>query len=180
MPVLPAPIAALLDNPRGHLAGTDAKLTLPLGRTLLNEILAARPDDVPVEELLLDPDRGNLFHLHLAVKAPVVGQVKRRITFRPGAAVSFPDQPWLQLDITDGFGFLDKPILKLMQGQLAQRLPKGVELTSDHLRLHVPALLTAAGYQQLVPLIKHLQLQSVANRLVLFVRITAPAAAPQN
>ncbi|MEO0732045.1 MAG: hypothetical protein AAFZ52_04375 [Bacteroidota bacterium] len=171
MPNLPPPVTALLAKPKEHLTGTDIKLTLPLGRTLLNEVLAARPEDVPVEELLLDPDANNLFHLHLTVKAPVVGQVKRRITFRPGAAVRFPDQPWLQLDITDGFGFLDKPILKLMQGQITQRLPKGVELTSDHLRLHVPALLTAAGYPALVPLIKHLQLQSVTNRLVLFLRI---------
>lgn len=173
MATLPPPIQALLSDPQRHLAGTDAKITLPLSRTLLNEILAARPEDVPVEELLLDPDEGNLVHLHLEVRAPVIGSVKRRITFRPGQAVSFPDQPWLQLDITDGFGMFDKPILKLMQGQIAQRLPKSMELTSDHLRLHVPALLKAAGYQSLVPLIRHLELKSIANRLVIFLRVVA-------
>jgi len=173
MPALPPPIAALLADPQRHLEGTDLKITLPLSRPLLNEVLASRPEDVPVEELLLDPDEGNLFHLHLAVRAPVLGRGKRRITFQPGPAVSFPDQPWLHLEITDGFGFLDRPILKLMQGQIAQRLPKGVELTSDHLRLHIPALLTSAGYQKLLPLLHHFELKSIANRLVVFLRLKA-------
>ena len=68
---------------------------------------------------------------------------------------------------------MDKPIIKLMQGQIAEKLPRGIELTSAHLRLHVPALLTAAGYQKLVPLIKHLQLRSEANRLVLELHMVA-------
>ncbi|MEM1359973.1 MAG: hypothetical protein AAGF89_17330, partial [Bacteroidota bacterium] len=76
-------------------------------------------------------------------------------------------------DITDGFGIFDKPILKLMQGQIAQRLPRSMQLTSEHLRLHLPALLKAAGYQALVPLIRHLELKSIANRLVIFLRVVA-------
>lgn len=173
MPALPPPIQALLSDPQVHLAGTDLLLSLPLSRALLNEILAARPADVPVKELLLDPEAGNLFNLHLEVRAPVLGSVRRRITFKPGPAVSFPDQPWLHFDITDGFKMFDKPIIKLMQSQIAERLPRGIELTSDHLRLHVPALLTSAGYQQLVPLIKSLRLRSEANRLVIEARIVA-------
>jgi hypothetical protein len=55
----------------------------------------------------------------------------------------------------------------MMQGQIAEKLPKGIELSADYLRFHVPALLTAAGYQKLVPLIKQLQLRSEANRLVI-------------
>jgi hypothetical protein len=155
------------------LGGTNVSISLPLSRTLLNEILAARPADVPVQELLLDPEAGNLVHLHLEVKAPVIGNVRRRITFRPGPAVSFPGQPWLHLDITDGFRLLDKPIIKLMQSQIAERLPRGIELTSNYLRLHVPALLTSAGYQQLVPLMKSLRLRSEANRLVIEAQIIA-------
>jgi len=137
MPVLPPPIQALLANPQAHLVGTNLELSLPLSRTLLNEILAARPADIPVKELLLDPESGNLFNVHLEVKAPVLGSVKRRISFRPGPTVSFPDQPWLHLEITDGFRLFDKPIIKLMQSQIAERLPRGIELTSNHLRLHV-------------------------------------------
>jgi hypothetical protein len=170
---LSKPLKLLLSTPLKHLAGTDAVITLPLGRGLLNEILAARPDDVPIDELLLDPDGDNIVHLHLEVQAPVVGRVRRRISFRPGAAVSFPDQPWLYLEITGGFKLFDKPIIKLMQGQIADRLPSGIELTSDHLRLHIPALLTAAGYQPFVPLIKKLQLRSETNRLVLTLHIVA-------
>ena len=168
-----APIDNLLAEPQRHLAGTDARLTLPLTRSLLNEILAARPADTPVEELYVDPEPGNLFNLHLEVKAPVVGRVRRKITFRPGPPVRFPDQPWLQLTFTDGFRLLDKPLIRLMQGQIADRLPRGVELTSKYLRLHVPALLTAAGYQPLVPLIRELRLVSEEDRLVLGVHVRA-------
>lgn len=167
MPELPAPLQALLTDPRRHLAGTDLRVDLALGRNLLNEVLAARPAGTPVEELYVDPEGDNLFNLHLAVRAPVVGNVRRKITFQPGPAVSFPDQPWLTLRITDGFRLLDKPVIKLMRGQLAERLPAGVELTSDYLRLHVPALLTAGGYQSLVPLIRQLALVSIDDVLTL-------------
>ena len=173
MPTLPAPLQAVLKNPDQHLAGTDLEVSLPVGRSFLNELLAARPSDTPVEELLLDPEAGNLVNLHLGVKAPVIGSVKRRITFQPAGEVSFPAQPWLHLDITDGFRLLDKPIIRLMQGQISERLPKGIELTSNHLRLHVPALLTAAGYQSLVPLIKKLQLSSEANVLIIQLHLKA-------
>ncbi len=173
MPTLPQPLATILDNPAAHIGGTDATIDLNLGRTLLNEILAARPADTPVEELLLDPEAGNLVNLHLQVQAPVIGNVRRRLTLRPGPAVSFPDQPWLKIDITAGFKLFDKPIIKLMQGQIADKLPRGIELTSDYLRLHVPALLTSAGYQKLVPLIKQLQVTSEANRLVVHLQIVS-------
>lgn len=169
----PAPLAALLQDPQRHLAGTDVQIVLPLGRNLLNEVLDARPPDTPVKELFLDPDEGNLTHLHLAVKAPVIGTVKRRLTLRPGAPVSFPDQPWLRIDIVDGFKFMDKPVIRVMQSTIAEKLPKGIEITSDYIRLHVPALLTAAGYQPLVPLIKRLQLEAGDNRLVLTLHLLA-------
>lgn len=164
---------ALLATPNTHLAGTDVRITLPVSRTLLNEVLAARPAGTPVKELMLDPDDGNLAHLHLEIKAPVIGTIRRRLTLRPGGPVSFPDQPWLQIDITDGFRMLDKPVIRLLQSQVADKLPKGVEVTSSHLRLHVPALMTAAGYQALVPLIKRLQLESKANQLVLTLHLLA-------
>jgi len=171
MPNLPEPFATILADPAAHLGGTDLTFELPLGRNLLNEMLDARPAGTPVEQLLLDPEAGNLVNLHLQVQAPVVGNVRRKLTLRPGPAVSFPDQPWLQIDITDGFRLFDKPIIKLMQGQIADKLPRGIELTSNHLRLHVPALLTSAGYQKLVPLIQQLRLRSEANRLVVEGRI---------
>jgi len=173
MPTIPEPLAAILEDPTAHIGGTDATLDLCLDRALLNEVLAARPANTPVEELLLDPEAGNLVHLHLKVQAPVIGHVRRQITLRPGPAVTFPEQPWLRLDITAGFKLFDKPIIKLMQGQIAEKLPRGIELTSDHLRLHVPALLTSAGYQKLVPLIKELRLTSEANRLVVRLRVVA-------
>lgn len=173
MPILPQPLATILEDPAAHIGGTDATLELCLDRTLLNEILAARPANTPVEELMLDPEPGNLVNLHLQVHAPVVGNVRRRITLQPGPAVTFPDQPWLQLNIISGFKLFDKPIIKLMQGQIADKLPRGIELTSNHLRLHIPALLTAAGYQKLVPLIKELRLTSQANRLVVRLHIVS-------
>lgn len=163
----------LLLSPGTDLAGTDLRITLPVSRTLLNEILAARPAGTPVRQLLLDPDEGNLAQLHLEVKAPVVGTVRRKLTLRPGGPVSFPHQPWLRVDITDGFRLFDKPVIHLIRGQLADKLPQGVELTANYLRLHVPALLTAAGYQAVVPLIKRLQLEAKANRLVLTLHFLA-------
>ena len=172
-PPPPAPVAALLADPQRHLAGTDARLTLALSRTLINEILAARPPDTPVEELFIDPDAANFFNLHLRVKAPVIGSVRRKLTIQPGPPVSFPEQPWLQFNITDGFKLLDKPIIKVMQGTIADRLPRGVELTSSYLRLHVPALLTAAGYQQLVPLLEELRLSSSEDVLNLLIHLRA-------
>lgn len=173
MPTLPPALEALLADPEAHLSGTDVKLEMPLGRPLLNEILGARPADTPVEELLVDPEAGNLINVHLEVQAPVIGSVRRRITLRPRGIVAFPDQPWLHLDITDGFRFMDKPIIKLMQGQIAEKLPRGIELTADHLRLHLPALITAAGYQKLVPMIKHLQLSSQPNQLLVRLHLSA-------
>ncbi|PHK98940.1 hypothetical protein CGL56_05625 [Neolewinella marina] len=154
-------------TPAAALAGTDLRISLPLTRSLLNEVLAARPPDTPVQQLLIDPESGNRFRVHLTAHAPVVGSVTRRITFVPGPAVAFPDQPWLRFDIVDGLGFLDRSLISLLQGQIEARLPQGVELTSKYLRLHVPALLTHLGYQQLVPLIRELDLHSEANRLIL-------------
>lgn len=169
----PALLQAILANPE-HLAGTDVRLTTTVSSALLNEVLDTRPPNTPVKGLFLDPEEGNLVHLHLAVKAPVVGDVKRRLTLRPGGPVSFPDQPWLHIDIIDGFRLLDKPIIKLMQGQIDGRLPKSLQITSKHLRLHVPALLRIMELEALTPLIKHLQIRSKANQLELTLHIVAP------
>lgn len=169
----PAALEALLADPARYLAGTDLNVRLPLGQGLLNTVLDARPEDVPVEHLSLEPLGHNQFILNLEVQAPVVGRVRRAITFSSTGTVSFPDQPWLHLDIVDGFKLFDKPILKLLHGQLAERLPKGVELTTDYLRVHVPALLTAADQQGLVPLIHQLALRSEPQRLIVSLQIKA-------
>ena len=168
----------LLSQPAAALAGTDLTLRLPLDRTLINTALAQRPPDTPLEQLYVDPDPGNQLHVHLAADAPLIGMVERRITLMPGPPVSFPDQPWLQFDIVDGFRFLDKPLIKLLSGQLEERLPRGVELTTKYLRLHLPALLTAAGHQPLVPLIRHLRLVSENDKLVVELRLIAEATTP--
>ena len=169
----PAPIAALLAAPTEHLAGTDFWLKLPLNRVLINEVLAARPPDTPVKELYMDPDPGNLIHINLAAAAPVVGTIRRRITFKPGPAVVFGEQPWLHLEITDGFKFMDKPVINLMQSTIEKKLPKGIEFTSSHLRIHVPAMLTNAGYQQFVPLIKHLEVRGGDDEVAILLHIKA-------
>ena len=165
------PIKAVLDDPKAHLAGTDFWLKLPIGRALLNEILAARPPDTPVKELYMDPDPGNLIHIHLKAAAPVVGSITRRLTFKPGPAVQFPDQPWLHLDILNGFKFMDKPVIRLMQSTIEKKLPSGIEFSSSHLRIHVPRTLTNAGYQHLVPFIKHLELRGGADKIALLVHL---------
>ena len=170
---LPAPLQAVLADPQ-HLSGTNVQITLPVSRYLLNEVLAARPANTPLEAILLDPEEGNLARLHLAIQAPVIGAVKRRLTLRPGGPVSFPGQPWLQLDIVDGFRLLDKPIIKLMQGQIDERLPRSLQITTNYLRLHVPALLRALEFEALIPLVKRLQLSFTANQLVITLHIVAP------
>ncbi|THH40361.1 hypothetical protein [Neolewinella litorea] len=164
-------ITSLLREPSAALAGTDVRLTLPLTRSLLNEILAARPPDTPVKQLLIDPESGNRFRVHLTAHAPLVGSVTRRITFATCGPVAFPDQPWLRFDIVDGLGFLDRSLISLLQGQIESRLPRGVELTSHYLRLHVPALLNHLGYQQLAPLLHNLEVHSEANRLILHLHL---------
>lgn len=163
----------LEQHPTEALAGTDFILRLALDRQLLNLALDQRPPDTPVEELYLDPEPGGIVRVHLAARAPVIGRVERRISLRPTTAVSFPDQPWLTLAIVDGLKFLDKPLINLMRGQLEKRLPRGVELTTDHLRLHVPALLTAAGRQAFVPLLRLLEFRTEANRLLLHLHLKA-------
>ena len=174
MPTLDHPVlAAALGDPGGSFAGTDLRITLPLTRTLLNEVLAARPAGTPIQELYIDPEVGNRFRVHLSANAPVIGRVSRRITLVPGPPVSFPEQPWLRFDITDGLKFLDKPLINLVQGQVERRLPRGVDVNSSYVRIHVPALLTHLGYQQLVPLIKELRLTSEANRLLLQLHLLA-------
>lgn len=177
MPTFEHPaLAAALGNPGGSFTGTDLRITLPLTRTLLNEVLAARPSGTPIQELYVDPEGGNRFRVHLSANAPVIGRVSRRITLAPGPAVRFPEQPWFHLSIVDGLKFLDKPLINLVQGQIERRLPRGVDVSSSYLRIHVPALLTHLGYQQFVPLIQHLELVSAPNRLVLQLHLQAVSA----
>ncbi len=172
----PSPLSAVLNDPGGYLNGTDLQITLPLTRALLNEVLAARPANNPVQELYLDPEENNRFRVHLAANAPVLGTVSRRITLVPGPTVTFPDQPWLTFSIVDGLKFLDKPLINLLQGQVEARLPRGIDINSKFIRIHLPALLTHLGYQQLVPLIHQLRITSEANRLLLnlHLRATSP------
>ena len=170
---MPTFVSTLQTDPAYHLAGTDLRLHLRLARPLLNEVLDARPPDTPVKKLFLDPENGNLAHLHLSIDAPVVGSINRKLTLRPGAAVTFAGNPWLHIDIVDGFRFLDKPVIRLMQNQIAEKLPPGIELTSNYLRLHVPALLKNAGYQAFIPLLQSVQVRSEANALTLDVRLKA-------
>lgn len=160
-------LTAVTGDPQSALSGTDLQFTLPLTRALLNEVLAARPRNTPISELYIDPKAGNRFRVHLSANAPVVGSVTRRITFVPGPAVQLPGQPWLQFAITDGLKFFDKPLINLLRGQIEARLPKGIELSSSLLRIHLPALINKAGYQNLLPLIKNIQLRSEANQLLL-------------
>jgi hypothetical protein len=166
-------IDSVIADPAASFGGTDLQITLPLGRALLNEVLAARPAGTPIQELYLDPEANNRFRVFLAADAKVLGTVTRRVLLAPGPAVRFPDQPWLRFDIIDGLKFLDKPLINLVQGQLEKRLPRGVDVNSRHIRIHVPALLTHLGYQQLVPLIQRLQVVSEANRLVLHLHLIA-------
>ena len=166
-------VSAALENPSAALAGTNLEITLPLTRSLLNEVLAARPANTPVRELLIDPDARNRFRVFLTANAPVVGSISRKIMFAPQLPVTFPDQPWLRFDIIEGLGFLDRSLISALQGVIESKLPKGVELTSKYLRLHVPALLNHLGYQQLVPLIRHLEVRSEPNRLLLLLHLQA-------
>ena len=168
MPPFPTNLAtAVLENPSAALGGTDLRITLPLTRALLNEVLAARPPDTPVRELLSDPNSRNRFRVFLKAQAPVVGTISRQILFAPGMPVTFPDQPWLRFNIEEGLGFLDRSLISVLQGQIERRLPRGIELTSKYLRIHVPALLNHLGYQQLVPLIQLLEVRSEANLMTL-------------
>lgn len=162
-----------LRNPSTALAGTDLRIHLPLDRALVNKLLAERPSGTPVRELYLDPDPNGQLHVHIGIDVPVVGRQERRLTLVPGPAVRFPEQPWLEFAITDGFRFLDKPLIGLLRGQLEKRLPRGVEFSADALRLHVPALLTGAGRQELSPLIQELRVTSADNRLVLDLHLSS-------
>ena len=173
MPASDSALATLLSAPATALSGTDISITLPLTRVLLNEILAARPANIPVRELLIDPNDRNRFRVHLRADAPVVGSVSRQILFAPGMPVSFPDQPYLDFRIEDGLGFLDRGLISMLQGTIEKKLPRGVELSSQRLRIHVPALLTHLGYQQLAPLIQQLEVRSEANLLILNLHLKA-------
>ena len=174
MPPLPKHlVSAVIDNPSAALGGTDLRITLPLTRALLNEVLAARPAETPVRELLVDPNSRNRFRVFLKAQAPVVGTISRQILLAPGMPVTFPDQPWLRFNIEEGLGFLDRSLISVLQGQIESRLPRGVELTSKYLRIHVPALLTHLGYQQLVPLIQLLAVRSDANLMTIELHLKA-------
>jgi hypothetical protein len=176
MPTAPrALVDSVLANPAAALGGTDLSITLPLSRILINKVLSARPAGTPIQEIYLEPLPSNYFRVNLSAMAPVIGIVTRHILLAPGPAVSFPDQPWLRFDIVKGLKFLDKPLINLVRGQLEARLPRGVRVSSDHLHLHVPALLTSLGYQSLVPLLHRLQITSEADRLVLHLHLLVPA-----
>ncbi|MEM9928694.1 MAG: hypothetical protein AAF840_02640, partial [Bacteroidota bacterium] len=100
MPDLPPPLQALLADPEKHLAGTDVKLEVPIGQALLDAALDARPEDVPIDELRLFPQTDNVFYVLLVVQAPFLGSVRRELEIRSRGVMAFPDQPWLQFDIT--------------------------------------------------------------------------------
>ena len=181
MPTFSNPVLAhAFSDPGGSFAGTDARIVLPLTRALLNEALAARPAGTPISELYIDPEAGNKFRVHLAAEAPIIGRVTRRITLVPGPPVSFPEQPWLQFAITDGLKFFDKPLINLVQGLIESRLPRGIDVSSSLIRIHVPALLTHLGYQQFVPLLQRLHVTSEANRMLLQVHLHADPSTPNS
>ena len=171
-------VTALQTAPATHLAGTDLRVHLVLGRNLLNILLAQRPSDTPVRELFVDPDPDNQLHVQLAAVVPVIGRVSRRLTLVPGPAVELPGQPWLHFQITDGFRFLDKPLIGLMEGQIRDRLPAGVELTSNYLRLDVGELLRAGGKEAYASSIRGLQLSRHDDELHLDLHLNPPPSPP--
>ena len=167
-------VTALQTAPATHLAGTDLRVHLVFGRSLLNIALAQRPSDTPVRELFVDPDPDNQLHVQLAAVVPVIGRVSRRLTLVPGPPVELPGQPWLQFRITDGFKFLDKPLIALMEGQIRDRLPAGVKLTSSYLQLNVVQLLQSSGKGAYASSIRSLQLSSHDDELHLDLHLYPP------
>lgn len=157
----------------GHLQGTDLRFRIPIDQLLLQRVLAARPQDTPLEDLTLLPQTDNKLLLGLSGRVPVIGLIQRQLVLQPGPAVTFPDQPWLRINILSGFRLLDKPLISLLQKQIAERLPAGTAFTGEYLQLHVPALLNRLGYQAFVPLIQQFQLNAHNGKLILTLHLKA-------
>ncbi|MEL6274600.1 MAG: hypothetical protein AAFU03_05835, partial [Bacteroidota bacterium] len=75
-------------------------------------------------------------------------------------------QNWLHFDIVDGLRFFDKPLINLGKGIIAEKLPGGVELSSERLSIHFSQLVNSLGYGYLVPIIAAARLGSERDTLI--------------
>ncbi len=154
------------------LAGTDLLIRLPVRQRLINAALVAQ-SPAPVRELRLDCGADNLATLHLEVDAPLVGRTRRELRLRINGDVRPGQQDIIDIDILAGLQFLDKPLINLARGIIAERLPAGVELTGKRLRIHFSQLLTALDYGYALPLIDAVRIESHAGQLQLLLHLKA-------
>ena len=154
------------------LAGTDLLIRLPIRQRLINAVLAEQTP-APVRELRLELLADNFARLHLEVDAPIVGLTRRELTLRIQGDLRPGQQDILDFDILDGLQFFDKPIIKLAQGMLAEKLPAGVELSSKRLRIHFSRLVAELGHGYVLPLLHALRIESHPDRLQLLLHVQA-------
>jgi hypothetical protein len=154
------------------LAGTDLLVRLPVRQRLINAALAAQ-SPAPVRELRIDCGADNLATLHLEVDAPIVGRTRRELSLRINGDVRPGQQDIIDIDILAGLQFLDKPLINLARGIIAEKLPAGVELTSKRLRIHFSQLLTALDYGYVLPLLDAVRIESHAGQLQLLLHLKA-------
>ncbi len=169
--MIQAVVNKLLAGDTQGLAGSQLTLDIPVEEGFINNLFALRPVS-PLERLAVEALANDQLFLHLAANLPALGRQERKLRLQMRAAYVSGQQEWLHFDILEGLKLLDKPLIAISQSLLSEKIPKGMQLNSKLLSLHLPSLVAQAGKGQLLPFIRQLQLQSEAGKLRLLLEVS--------
>ena len=147
------------------LAGASASGVVALSDDLLNRLIAARlrASATPIESVHIEARPGNVFLVRvrprsgwlptLTIEASIAGQP------------SFPDAPVLALQWSlTGLGVLARlagPALAILDA-----LPPGIRVDGDRADLDLAELLRARGHDDVLPVVRELEVTTEAGRVV--------------
>jgi hypothetical protein len=148
-----------------ELVGTDASVTLPVSKRLLNDLIsAALPPSAPVRELDVSPLDGDRFLVRGRIgSSPFLPPLKLNVAI--DRQPEFPATPILVLrPESTALMLLAGPVLRMMS------LPAWIRVEQD--RIHVDLLALAAQYRlaQYASFIDSLRVNTAAGSVTLSVR----------
>ena len=148
-----------------EIAGTDASITLPVSKRLLNDLIStALPPSARVRDLDVSPLDGDRFLVRGRIgSSPFLPPLKLKVAI--DRQPEFPDSPILALRVeSTALMLLANPMLRMMS------LPAWIRIEQD--RVHVDLLAFAAQYRlsQYAGYVESLRVNTVAGRVTLSVQ----------
>jgi hypothetical protein len=156
------------------VAGSHISARIPIAPALLNRIIAdaLKGKQTPVRSVEVQPRPDDQFELTVTLSVPFVPPLK--VTVVVAQQPRFPESPVLVLrwSLLGGLGaFASK-----FTGALRDKLPAGVRMDGDRIVLDIPVMVenAAADSVQLLLFVRHLELHTAADRVVIDVEIAVP------